>query len=221
MGSWESFINGLSTWEEVGLAAAVSVALQLIAWVPAALLHTEKFYDLIGSSTFLALNFLTFFSRDGRYTTAQIVVTVLVTVWAIRLGGFLFLRVLYAGSDSRFKNARENPSVFLIFWVGQGIWVWTTLLPVLVLNSLPASRGTSYQVAASDYIGWVIFVIGFLTETTADFQKFIFRMEPQNKGKWIDSGMWRYSRHPNYFGKFLFGVAFSSLVLEVSKGLNL
>lgn len=83
------------------------------------------------------------------------------------------------------------------------IWVFTVSLPILFVNSPRLVDATSTLSFPSgwDYAGFSLFLIGFLCETVADFQKFSFKENPANRGQWCQAGLWRYSRHPNYFGE--------------------
>ena len=156
----------------------------------------------------------------------------MIFAWACRLGTFLFMRVLKEGQDKRFDKARDSPATFLVFWSLQGVWVWVTLLPSLILNT----ERRDPALGARDYLGWGLWVAGFLIEVVADMQKSIFRANPENdvssiifavscsmkgiypvqlfmsQGKFISSGLWSLSRHPNYFGEILlwFGIYISS-----------
>lgn len=100
-------------------AAVTDFAIQWSCFVIAALLKTEKFYDLAGSATFilLALQSLT---RNGRFFPQQVIQSGLVSTWAARLGIFLFLRVLKDGHDRRFNRVRDNPRRFFMYWTIQG-----------------------------------------------------------------------------------------------------
>lgn len=126
--------------------------------------------------------------------------TVLVTVWGVRLASYLLVRILKTGKDERFNKVRDNPLKFLVFWIFQIVWVYTVSLPVIFVNS-PISLQVSFGPA--DYIGALLFATGLIVETIADTHKFIFRNNPTNKGKWMDRGLWKISRHPNYLGEIV------------------
>ena len=100
----------------------------------------------------------------------------MIFAWACRLGTFLFMRVLKDGQDKRFDKARDSPATFLVFWSLQGVWVWVTLLPSLILNT----ERRDPALGARDYLGWGLWVAGFLIEVVADMQKSIFRANPEN-----------------------------------------
>ena len=181
--------------------AALDFAIQWALWSVAAFFQTEKFYDLGGSCTFVFLTLLTLRWRhkNSKLYLRQLVQSGCVSIWALRLGLFLFHRVLKAGKDSRFNKVRGNPSAFWVYWTLQGLWVWMTLLPTLILNTSARDEKLTWK----DYLGWSLWVIGFALEVVADHQKSQFRADPANKGKWISSGLWSMCQHPNYLGEIL------------------
>jgi len=176
--------------------AALDFGIQWGCWAVAALLKTEKFYDLAGSGTFFLLAYQSL--KWGKtYYTRQKVQTGLVMTWAARLGLFLFTRVLKEGKDSRFDKVRGNPGIFWVYWTIQGVWVLATLLPVLMLNDKKQDK----PIGARDYAGWGLWALGFLFEALADYQKSAFKGNPDNAGQFISTGLWSISRYPNYFGE--------------------
>ena len=119
--------------------------------------------------------------------------------WAARLGLFLLIRVIRTGGDRRFEKALQNPLLFFQFWFLQGLWVFVTLLPTLMMNL--AERELALGVR--DYLGWFLWAVGMAFEVVADMQKSQFRAQPDNRGQFIRTGLWSISRHPNYFGEIL------------------
>jgi len=130
-------------------------------------------------------------------TWRQFIQSHMVMAWASRLGLFLFVRVLKEGGDKRFDAVRDKPMKFLVYWTIQGIWVLVTLTPTLILNQ----SGRNPPLGARDYLGWSIWATGLATEVLADWQKSAFRANPANEGKFIRTGLWSVSRHPNYLGE--------------------
>lgn len=178
--------------------AATDLAIQWVGWAIASAFKTEKFYDLTGSGTFILLAHLSRF-WGGTNHLRQKVQTGLVTAWAVRLGTFLFLRVLKEGQDRRFNKVRDSPGTFFVYWSIQAVWIFMTLLPTLMLNSEKRDQ----PLGVRDYVGWGIWGLGFATEAIADQQKWLFKQNADNAGKFIQSGLWSYSRHPNYLGEIL------------------
>jgi len=189
-------------------AAVLDFGIQWGSWLIASLFQTEKFYDLAGSTTFILLTWQSL-RWGGKFHLRQIVQSSCVTLWGLRLGLYLFQRILRDGKDARFDKARGNPGVFWIFWTLQGVWVWMTLLPTLILNTSTKDEKLTWK----DYLGWSLWFIGFVLEALADRQKSLFRADSHNKGKWISSGLWGLCRHPNYLGEILM---WASLFLPAS-----
>ncbi|ELT87489.1 hypothetical protein CAPTEDRAFT_113160 [Capitella teleta] len=179
-------------------SAVLDVGIQWALFVVAAALKTEKFYDLAGSSTFLLLAIQSLRWGNG-FFLRQRVQTGMVVTWATRLGFYLFSRILQDGGDKRFDKVRNVPSTFFVYWTIQAVWVFVTLLPTLILNS----KKSDQELTKRDYAGWTLWAIGFVFEALADHQKSVFRANPENAGRFIQSGLWGISRHPNYFGEIL------------------
>lgn len=173
-----------------------SFALQMLFFAFASAQKTDKLTDLSYGLTFVLIALLTWLVNNSNSIT-QTVLMLMVVLWGIRLGGFLFIRILKTKRDKRFDGVRENFLKFARFWFLQALSVPIILSPVVVLLSseliLPFSV---FQV-----LGLIIFLIGLIVETVSDWQKFVFKNNPKNKEKWIQSGIWKYSRHPNYFGE--------------------
>eukprot|EP01125_Pyxidicula_operculata_P020892 TRINITY_DN7856_c0_g1_i1.p1 TRINITY_DN7856_c0_g1~~TRINITY_DN7856_c0_g1_i1.p1 ORF type:complete len:230 (+),score=26.72 TRINITY_DN7856_c0_g1_i1:159-848(+) len=137
----------------------------------------------------------------------QIVNTVLVGVWGIRLAGYLLTRIIKIGEDKRFDEWRDKPLLFLRFWVLQMVSVWLIILPEVFLNAKEYDVDLNWR----DYLGWSMFGIGLFFEAVADHQKFTYRNNSSKSSHWCDVGLWKISRHPNYFGEvFLWYGLFTS-----------
>ena len=181
---------------------------QWVVFVPSWFAHTEHFFDLTGSLTYLAVVALTLLSR-GPVTPYSLLVAAMVTAWALRLGAFLVARVRAAGSDSRFDAMKYRFAWFLMTWTLQGLWVLLTAGAALAAITSPEDR----QIDAFALLGVALWAFGFGIEVTADEQKRRFRARPENLDRFIATGVWARSRHPNYFGEILlwFGVAVAAL----------
>jgi len=181
-----------------------------VAWT----LKTERYYDLTGSLTYLVVVMLAW--RLGQPTSwGANLLLVAVVVWATRLGSFLFLRVIEVGEDQRFRHIKESAPRFLMAWTLQGAWVAITVSAVLVAllpaQGAPAEpRGVFSTTVFA--LGYIVAIAGLSLEIAADQQKARFRKNPENKGRFIHTGLWSRSRHPNYFGEILFwlGLAVAS-----------
>jgi len=195
-------------------AGLVDVGIQWGGFALSWFFNTEKFYDLTGSSTFLYLTWATLNwstkqktdggdggTAGGQWSQRQVLQNSCVSVWALRLGLHLFSRVMAAGEDRRFRTAKRNPALLFTFWTMQAVWVWMTLWPTMIVNKQPQQEHTALN--KRDYLGYAMFASGFLIEALADYQKKKFRAQPENEGKFINTGLWSVSRHPNYFGEIM------------------
>ena len=186
-------------------------SIQWISFIPAYIFQTEKFFDLTGSMTYLTTVLAALYITDSVKISDYVIVSCVV-IWAIRLGSFLFMRIHKAGEDRRFREIKTNFTRFFMTWTLQGMWVSMCLL--CLITALSSYSGIILNNVF--YIGLLIFIFGFIIEVVADHQKTVFRKDLKNKDKFISTGLWSYSRHPNYLGEILlwFGVAimsFSSL----------
>ncbi|XP_024022162.1 uncharacterized protein LOC21400387 isoform X1 [Morus notabilis] len=180
----------------LGFTAIVTVGYQFLFFIITALLKIDKLTDFAGSTNFIVLAILTLVVK-GSWHFRQVVLSSLVIIWGLRLGLFLLLRILQWGEDRRFDEMRGNLGRLAVFWISQAVWVWTVSLPVTVVNA--SDRNPSLH--AADIVGWIIWIIGFAIEAIADQQKLSFKNSPENRGKWCNVGLWKYTRHPNYFGE--------------------
>lgn len=184
-----------------------------IAFIPANLYKTEKYYDLVGAFTNSTIILLAAF-LSGPLSTRAIIVTVFVVIWALRLGSFLFKRISLDGADSRFDKIKASPMRFLNAWNLQALWViLTTACAVGIVTS-----GNDKPLGVIAYIGMAIWLIGFAIEVVADKQKRIFRANPAHKGQFITTGLWSWSRHPNYFGEITLWCGIAILALPILSG---
>lgn len=182
----------------LALTAIVTVGYQLLFFIITALLKIDKVTDFAGSTNFVILGILTLVLK-GTWHFRQIVLTTLVLIWGLRLGIFLLMRILQWGEDHRFDEMRSNIGKLAVFWIFQAVWVWTVSLPVTIVNA--SERNPSIK--AQDIIGWIMWLVGLIVEATADQEKLMFKNSAANRGKWCSVGVWKYSRHPNYFGEIL------------------
>ncbi|MBF4561970.1 DUF1295 domain-containing protein [Microbacterium sp. VKM Ac-2870] len=195
------------------LAVVAAFAIQVVAYVPAVLLRTEKFFDLTGGLTFalVAVGLLVAVAPAG--VRAWMLVAMIV-VWGVRLSVFLFVRVHAQGSDGRFDDIKINPLAFLRVWIIQGLWVVATSSAAWVGITAARSGGLDAWVV----VGALVWLVGIALEIVADAQKAAFRRDPANKGRFIDGGVWAWSRHPNYVGEILVWVGVAIVALPVAVG---
>lgn len=184
----------------LGISAVITVAQQVFFFIIAAGFKFDKVTDFAGGTNFVVVALTTFFLA-GTYHLRQLLVTIAATLWGLRLSGYLLYRIIKTGKDDRFDALDRGFSLaFAGFWFGQALWVMTVSLPVIFLNAECESDPSMH---ACDWIGLAMWLVGLSCEAVADQQKFNFRSNPDNKGKWCQSGLWAWSRHPNYFGEML------------------
>lgn len=191
------------------LCAIIVLALNWLAFIPAWIRQTEHFFDLTGSLSFIAATGTAVYLTTAPDARALLLAT-LVAVWAFRLGTFLFLRVRTDGQDGRFDTIKPHFSQFLMTWTLQALWVIAS--SAMALAAITTSSGKPLGPVA--FIGLGLWITGFLIECIADWQKrrFKHRLKQQSNPEqpFINTGLWAWSRHPNYFGEILLwlGVAF-------------
>jgi len=193
----------------VGLAFLI----QWLTFIAAYLLQTEKFFDLTGSITYISVTIIAVLLSpvvDGR----SILLLALVVIWAARLGTFLFRRIRKAGKDARFDEIKPSFIRFLNTWTLQGLWVTFTSAAALAA----ITTTTRKELGLFALVGFLVWVFGFAIEATADAQKSRFRADPENKGKFIHTGLWAWSRHPNYFGEIVLWIGVAAIALPILRG---
>jgi len=193
----------------VGLAFLI----QWIVFVPSYVNHTEHFFDLTGSFTYITVTIAAVLLSPVRDARSYLLLG-LVVVWAARLGTFLFMRVRKAGADGRFDEIKMSFLRFLLTWTLQGLWVSFSLAGALVAISSAEKEPLGPFALA----GFLVWLFGFGMEAIADAQKNRFRADPENKGKFISTGLWAWSRHPNYFGEITLWVGVLLIALPVLQG---
>lgn len=177
----------------------LSLSLNGVFFILAAALKTDVFTDITYSLSFFLLTLYCLFRGTG-LSVYQIIPALFVVIWSIRLGIYLFRRILFIKTDHRFDDKRDSFIKFGTFWLLQAVTVWVLILPVYGITS---SSKSSSEITIWFILGTAMWLKGFLIESVADNQKFIFKKDPKNKGRFISSGLWKYSRHPNYFGEIL------------------
>tara|TARA_B100001094_G_C18155805_1_gene786385 strand:- start:820 stop:1719 length:900 start_codon:yes stop_codon:yes gene_type:complete len=191
------------------ISAAIALGVQWLAWVPASVKQTERFFDITGGVTFLVIVVFSLWagSQSEPPSSREWIVSALVVIWSLRLSSFLFLRIHRTGKDGRFDSLKTSPARFIIPWTLQGLWVFLTMSVVIVINS---QSGPAPNLSIWDGMGMALWTLGFGIEVVADAQKTAFNSKLENRGRWIDEGLWARSRHPNYFGEILLwtGIAF-------------
>lgn len=195
------------------LEVALAFIIQWIVFIPSFLNSTEKFFDLTGSITYLTV-VITALVFAGEYDTRSVLLTILIGIWAARLGSFLFMRIRQAGEDIRFREIKVNFTRFLVVWTLQGLWITFTAAAAIAAITAASKK----EMGIIGYLGVAVWIIGFGIEVIADTQKSRFRANPDNKGKFINTGLWAWSRHPNYFGEIVLWVGIAIIAIPVLQG---
>ena len=200
-------------------AVLLAYVIHWIAYIPAYAFQTEKFYDLTGSVTYLSVVWFVFLStyQSISLNFGNLILVLLISIWTIRLGLFLFMRIHKAGEDKRFRTIKTSASQFFMTFTISGLWV--TLCSMCALVAISSPEGLVMN--ALTYIGIILFIIGFGIEIVADNQKTAFRSIEANKDSFITSGLWSKSRHPNYFGEVLLWFAIAVISFSSLEGLQL
>lgn len=181
--------------------ALVIFAIQWLAFLPSWFAHSEHFFDLTGSLTYLIAVVFCLLSLDS-IEPQSLLLGAMVSIWALRLGWFLSTRVRAAGHDSRFDVMKHRFFWFLMTWTLQGLWVLVTAGAALVAMTRPNPS----SIGPVALIGVTLWVVGFAIEVAADEQKRRFRSNADYQDRFINTGLWAYSRHPNYFGEIVLWV---------------
>jgi len=197
------------------IAVTAAFVIQFLVFIPSALRRTERFFDLTGSLTFIAVSIALALLAPAQDARGWILAA-MVVVWAARLGSFLFARVHRAGTDGRFDEIKTNPLRFFQVWCIQGLWVALTASAAWIAMSADATDRAPLDGFA--VAGIVVWLAGMVFEVVADLQKQAFRADPANKGEFIRTGLWSRSRHPNYFGEILVWVGVFVVAVPVLQG---
>lgn len=207
---------GSSKVGSIAVFAVCGILAYAINWavfVPSSLAGTEHYFDLTGSATYVTVTAVALLLSQDLDARALIVGT-MVFVWALRLGSFLFRRVRRDGRDGRFDEIKIDPLRFLMTWTLQGLWVLLTVACALAIVTGTERRSIGWVAI----VGIAVWIAGFFTEVIADRQKSIFKRNPGNDGRFITSGLWAWSRHPNYFGEIVLWTGIAIIALPVLSG---
>ncbi len=196
-----------------GLAVGFAFVVNWLVFIPSFAFHTEKYFDLTGSLTYITVTVGALVLSDDLDTRAW-VAGILVIVWAVRLGTFLFRRISKDGTDGRFDRMKFDLWQFLMTWTIQGLWVSLTAAAALII--ITSEERSDFGVLG--VIGLPVWLVGFTIEVIADDQKRRFRAEPANAGTFITTGLWSWSRHPNYFGEMVLWTGMAVMAVPVLSG---
>ena len=205
-----SAIGGLPVF---ALAVAAAFVIQWLVFVPSYKAQTEKFYDLTGALTYIAITVFLVLASPG-VDARGLLLAAMVVLWAVRLGSYLFRRVMKHGKDDRFDELKPDFARFLNTWTLQGLWV--VLTAALAWVAITSDKKVGLD--GFFWLGLLVWALGITVETVADVQKTRFKADPANKGRFINTGLWSRSRHPNYFGEITLWVGVAIIALPVLQG---
>ena len=205
----------LSGSELVVKTAWYVLVIHWLAFIPALIFKTEKFYDLTGSICYAFAAIYVYFQSYGMFLSLSLFISLAILIWTLRLGSFLLKRVMDAGEDKRFRTIKTNPTQFFMTFNLSALWV-----VICSLCALTAVSNGVLEVKAIFYIGLLVFIIGFLIEVIADNQKTAFRAVPENANSFITTGLWSVSRHPNYFGEVTLWLGIAIMSLPYLEGIQ-
>jgi len=195
------------------LCGALAFAINWLAFIPSALTRTEHYYDLVGGITYITVTVVAVL-LSGALDLRAMLVAAMVLVWSLRLATFLFLRISRSGKDSRFDDIKNRPLRFFMAWTLQGLWVLLTAAAALAV----ITGGVRVPLGAVGIAGIAVWAIGMLIEVVADRQKSRFKDDPDNDGRFINVGLWAWSRHPNYFGEIVLWTGMAIVAVPVLQG---
>ena len=193
----------------------VAVLLQILFFIPSFIFKTEKYYDLVGSLTYVTTISLAYFSVEEK-TTIDSIIYFYVMIWASRLGIYLFRRVRKDGKDVRFEKAKMHFFWFLQYWMGQALWVSLTACAAIIAILSPEED--TLPILAM--VGMALWLTGFTIESISDYQKRVFREENNPTEAFIHTGLWARSRHPNYFGEITLWTGIAVIALNTLTGVE-
>ena len=195
------------------LGALLVYAINWLVFIPSNRAKTEHYFDLTGSVTYLSVTVVALLLSDDLDARA-VIVAAMVAVWALRLGSFLFRRVRRDGRDGRFDEIKIDPLRFFMTWTLQGLWVLLTIACALAIITSIERRSIGWLAV----VGIAIWIAGFAIEVMADQQKSVFKRDPANEGKFISTGLWAWSRHPNYFGEIALWTGIAIMAIPLLSG---
>jgi steroid 5-alpha reductase family enzyme len=208
--------DGSSQVGSIAVFAVCGILAYVINWavfVPSNIAKTEHYFDLTGSATYVTVTAAALLLSDDLDARA-VIVGAMVFVWALRLGSFLFRRVRRDGRDGRFDEIKVDPLRFFMTWTLQGLWVLLTVACALAIITGLERKSIGWVA----FVGIAVWVAGFAIEVVADRQKSAFKRDPANAGRFISSGLWAWSRHPNYFGEIVLWTGIAIIALPVLTG---
>ena len=190
------------------ICGLIAFAVQWICFIPSWFLHSERFFDLVGSATYLTVAVVSLLAIP-KIDTRSVLLGLMICLWGLRLGTFLFARVQAVGHDARFNLIKHKFAWFLMTWTVQGLWVLITSSAALA--AITSSKRSDFGIIG--IIGTILWLTGFVIEIVADEQKRKFKLDPSKQNSFITDGLWSWSQHPNYFGEIVLWIGVSLVAL--------
>ena len=198
------------------LCGAIGFILHWLMFVPAYAFQTEHYFDLTGSISYIT-TVVAAVMLSSSLDLRDLIICAMIVIWAVRLGSFLFWRIKKDGQDTRFIVMKTQFIWFLMTWTLGGLWVLVTMAAGLAA----ITSNITEPLGVLSYIGISLWLFGFAVEVAADRQKRRFKALPENKGRFIKSGLWAWSQHPNYFGEITLWFGLTLVALPVLSGWQL
>ena len=198
------------------ICGAIGFALHWAIFIPSYAFQTEHYFDLTGSLSYIATVIVAVVLNPS-LDIRDLIICAMILVWAVRLGSFLFWRIKKDGQDKRFIVMKTKFTWFLLTWTLGGLWVLVTMAAGLAA----LTSNTTVELGILGYVGIALWLFGFAVEVIADNQKTQFKKDPNNKDRFITSGLWSWSQHPNYFGEITLWLGLALFTYPVLSGWQL
>jgi steroid 5-alpha reductase family enzyme len=198
------------------ICGAIGFVLHWAVFAPSYAFQTEHYFDLTGSISYIT-TVIAALLLNPTLDIRDIIIAAMIVIWALRLGSFLFWRIKKDGQDKRFIQMKTQFLWFLMTWTLGGLWVLVTMAAGLAA----LTSDTSAPLGVLGYLGIALWIAGMAIEVAADSQKTEFRKDPANRDRFITTGIWAWSRHPNYFGEITLWLGLALLALPVLSGWQL
>ncbi len=206
-------VNGLPLFAVCG---AIGFILHWAIFIPSYAFQTEHYFDLTGSLSYITTVIVAMVLNPS-LDIRDLIICAMILVWAVRLGSFLFWRIKKDGQDKRFIVMKTKFTWFLLTWTLGGLWVLVTMAAGLAA----LTSNTTVELGILGYVGITLWLFGFAVEVIADNQKRQFKKDPNNRDRFISSGLWSWSQHPNYFGEITLWLGLALLTYPVLSGWQL
>ncbi len=183
-------------------AGAVILGLMTVLWLLSLALKDSSIVDIFWGAGFVITGWVYYALTPDGFGPRKLLLMILVTLWGLRLSGYIGWRNIGKGEDYRYQEMRKKAGAewwwrsYLKVFILQGVLMWIISVPLLAGQVISGHAGLTFF----DVLGVIVWAIGFFFESAGDFQLARFKADPENKGKLLTSGVWRYTRHPNYFG---------------------